>query len=66
MEKIDVIIEYFQVQLLAKEEKIEWKELMISIFLSILVTLTLDNDMFGSLENRIFIHFQNPNAQENF
>ena len=29
---------------------------MISIFLSILVTLTLDNDMFGSLENRIFIH----------
>ena len=56
LEKIDVIIEYFQVQLLAKEEKIEWKELMISIFLSILVTLTLDNDMFGSLENRIFIH----------
>ena len=53
LEKIDVIIEYFQVQLLAKED---WKELMISIFLSILVTLTLDNDMFGSLENRIFIH----------
>ena len=56
LEKIDIIIDYFQVQLLAKEEKIGWKELIISISLSILVTLTLDNGMFSSLENRIFIY----------
>ena len=56
LEKIDIIIDYFQVQLLAKEEKIEWKELMVSISLSILVTLTLDNDIFGSPEDRIYIY----------